>query len=174
MDWSQALFEAIDFRSFSTLWYWIVLAIVWSTASNWVLGVPFDMVLRARRQGDGALTDLETLVRINVRRIMFIARESGAWLAGSATFTLTVLGMLAFYYGIEFAQAVFLIALPLTVVAALSLAAAARIDAQAPRGDTLCRLLQRQRTWIQIVGMISIFVTALYGMYQNLAVVQGF
>jgi hypothetical protein len=174
VDWSQALFEAIDFRSFSTLWYWIVLAVVWSTASNWVLGVPFDMVLRARRQGDGALSDLETLVRINVNRIMFIARETGLWLAGSAAFILTALGTLAFLYNIEFAQAVFLIALPLTLVGLLSLAAAARIDAKGLTGDALCRLLQRHRTWTQVVGMISIFITALYGMYQNLVVVQGF
>ncbi len=174
MDWSQALLEAIDFRSFSTLWYWIVLAIVWSTASNWVLGVPFDMVLRARRQGAGALSDLETLVRINVSRILFIARESGSWLAGFSTFILTVLGTLAFLYNVEFAQAVFLIALPLKLVGVLSLAAATRIEAQGLRGDALCRVLQRHRTWTQIVGMISIFITALYGMYQNLVVVQGF
>ena len=174
MDWTQALFEVIDFGSFSTLWYWIVLAVVWSTSSHWVLGVPFDAVLRARKHGGAALADLETLVRINVDRLLFIARESGLWLAGTATFLLTTLGTLAFAYDIEFAQAVFLIALPLAAVGVLSLAAAARIEAQAPRGEALCRLLQRHRIWTQLIGMISIFVTAMFGMYQNLAVVEGF
>lgn len=174
MDWTQALYEVIDFGSFSTLWYWIVLAVVWSTNSNWVLGVPFDVVLRARRQGGAALCDLEMLVRINVKRLMFIARESGLWLAATAAFGLTTLGTLAFLYDVEFAQAVFLIALPLAAVGVLSLAAAARIEAQAPRGEALCRLLQRHRLWTQVIGTISIFVTALFGMYQNLAVVEGF
>lgn len=174
MDWTQALFEVIDFGSFSTLWYWIVLAVVWSTASHWVLGVPFDAVMRARRHGGAALADLETLVRINVSRILFIAREAGLWLAGTAAFVLTTLGVLGFFYGIELAQAVFLIALPLTLVGILSLAAARRIEAQAPRGEALCRILQRHRFWTQAIGMISIFVTAVFGMYRNLAIVEGF
>ncbi len=53
-------------RSFSNLWYWIALAVTWSTASHWVLGVPFDMVLRARRHGGDAERDLEDMVRVNV------------------------------------------------------------------------------------------------------------
>ena len=49
MDLTQTLFDVIDFRSFSNLWFWIMLAVAWSTASHWVLGIPFDMVLRARQ-----------------------------------------------------------------------------------------------------------------------------
>ena len=63
MDWYQTLFEMIDMRSFSNLWFWIALAVMWSTASHWVLGVPFDMVLRARRHGEEAQADLEDMVR---------------------------------------------------------------------------------------------------------------
>ncbi len=44
------IFDLIDMRSFSNLWYWIALAVTWSSTSHWVLGVPFDMVLRARRK----------------------------------------------------------------------------------------------------------------------------
>jgi hypothetical protein len=29
----------------------------------------------------------------------------------------------------------------------------------------------RQRFWTQVIGMIAIFVTAMFGMYHNLAVV---
>ncbi|MEM9756043.1 MAG: component of SufBCD complex, partial [Pseudomonadota bacterium] len=32
--------DVIDLRSFSNLWYWIVLAVFWSSASHWGLGVP--------------------------------------------------------------------------------------------------------------------------------------
>ena len=48
---------------------WIALAVVWSSASHWVLGVPFDMVMRARRVGGQAEADLEDIARINVSRI---------------------------------------------------------------------------------------------------------
>ncbi|MFK7835657.1 MAG: component of SufBCD complex [Sulfitobacter sp.] len=167
MDWYQTLFELIDMRSFSNLWFWIVLAVVWSTASHWVLGVPFDMVLRAKRQGDQAQIDLEDMVRINVNRLLYIGQVSGLWLAGFACFFLTMLVLLGFVYGMEFAQAVFLLAFPLSMVGALSLSTARLIQADNEGGELLYKRLNRHRLYTQIIGMISIFVTALWGMYQN-------
>ncbi|MCU0909379.1 MAG: component of SufBCD complex, partial [Rhodobacteraceae bacterium] len=32
MDWYLTVFEVIDMRSFSNLWYWIGLAVLWSSA----------------------------------------------------------------------------------------------------------------------------------------------
>jgi hypothetical protein len=69
LDWYRTLFEVIDMRSFSNLWYWIAIAVTWSTVSHWVLGVPFDMLQRARRQGGQADADFETMVRINANRL---------------------------------------------------------------------------------------------------------
>ena len=167
MDWYQTLFELIDMRSFSNLWFWIVLAVVWSTASHWVLGVPYDMVLRAKRHGEDAQTDLEDIVRINVNRLLYIAKVSGLWLAGFSCFFLTMLGLMGFVYGMEFAQAVFLLALPLAMVGMLSLSTARIIQAEQSTGELLFKRLNRHRLYTQIIGMVAIFVTALWGMYQN-------
>jgi len=82
VEWYQGVFELIDMRSFSNLWFWIALAVVWSSTSHWVLGVPFDMVVRARRKGGQAEEDLETIVRVNVNRMLMIARVSGLWIMG--------------------------------------------------------------------------------------------
>nr|WP_246849617.1 component of SufBCD complex [Rubellimicrobium arenae] len=169
----QTLLDVIDFRSFSNLWFWIMLAVVWSSATHRILGVPFDMVLRARQQGGQALADLEDLVRIQVNRILFIAEMSGLLIAATLAFGVTTLMVLAFWYGVEFAQAVVLIAVPLAAVGALSLVTARRIARQAPEGEALFRTLARHRAWVQGIGLVSIFVTALYGMYQNLLVLQG-
>ncbi len=169
MDWYQTLFELIDMRSFSNLWFWIVLAVVWSTASHWVLGVPFDMVLRARREEQQAQVDLEDLIRINVNRLLYIGQVSGLWLAGFACFFLTTLGLLGFVYAFEFAQAVFLLAFPLSIIGMLSLSTARLIREQDASGALLIKRLYRHRLYTQIIGMISIFVTALWGMYQNIS-----
>lgn len=173
MDLTDTILDVIDLRSFSNLWYWIVLAVTWSSASHWVLGVPFDMVARARRQGGQAVVDLEDLLRINVSRLLSIARTSGLWLLGVAAFVLTGLLVLAFWYDVEFAQAAVLIALPMMVVGAMSLAAARRIEAEGPEGEALVRALTRHRLWTQVIGMAAIFVTAMFGMYQNLSVLRG-
>ena len=170
LDWYATLFELIDMRSFSNLWFWIVLAVVWSTTSHWVLGVPYDMVLRARRHGEEAMTDLEDIVRINVNRLLYIAGMSGLWLLGFGCFGLTMLGLLGFVYHNEFAQAVFLLGLPLSIVGLLSLSTARLIAEEGSRGDRLCKRLTRHRLYTQIIGMVSIFVTAIWGMYQNLTI----
>jgi hypothetical protein len=168
VEWYETVFEVIDMRSFSNLWFWIAVAVLWSSASHWVLGVPFDMVARARRHGGAAAEDLDTLVHINARRLIFIARVSGLWLTGIAAFGLTSLCLLGFFYRQEFAQAILLLALPMTVVGALSLRTARRIEEQAITGPDLWRRLTWHRMSVQAVGVVSIFVTAMWGMWQNL------
>ena len=166
---TDALFELIDMRSFSNLWFWIALAVMWSSASHWVLGVPYDLVLRARRNGGDAVADMEDLVRINVSRLLYIGRMSGLWLAGITCFLLTGLGLLGFVYWVEFAQALFLLMAPMTLVGLLSLNTARLIHDTAASGDALYKRLFRHRIFIQLIGMVSIFVTAMWGMYTNLA-----
>ena len=175
VQWYETVFEVIDMRSFSNLWFWIALAVLWSTASHWVLGVPFDMVLRARRHGGQALEDVQTLVRINVNRLLYIGRTAGMWITGIVAFTLTTLVLVGFYYGIEFAQAVFCLFFPMTIVGLLSLRTARRIEAHlvengAFEGEDLYRRLMRHRMATQGIGMLSILLTSLWGMWQNLQI----
>ena len=174
MNWTNTLFEVIDMRSFSNLWFWIALAVVWSSVSHWVLGVPFDMIQRAKKNGGEAEADLHDMVRINVNRLLYISNVSGLVLLTFLSFFLTSLAILAFVYDVEIAQAVFLLAFPMTLVGALSLSTAQVIAREQPTGEALYARLSKHRVITQFIGMISIFITAMYGMYQNLAVGPGF
>ncbi len=164
----ETLVEIIDLRSFSNLWYWIGLAVIWSSASHWVLGIPYDLVLRARRRGGQPYEDLVDLVRINVNRILGIVEISGMWLVGFVSFMLTGLALLSFWYDVEFAQAVFFIAFPMTFVGLMSYATARRIRKEAPEGEALFAILSRHRFFVQLIGMLALLLTAMFGMYQNL------
>lgn len=168
VQWYQVIFELIDMRSFSNLWYWIALAVLWSSTSHWVIGVPFDMILRARRQGGQPQADLETMVRINVTRLLYIARTAGLWLVGFVCFVLTALGVLAFGFGIEFAQALLFLIAPMTLVGLLTINTAFHIEAGDGEGKALHRRLTRHRLTLQAIGMVSIFITAMFGMWQNM------
>jgi len=174
VNWTNTLFEVIDMRSFSNLWFWIALAVVWSSVSHWVLGVPFDMIQKARKQGGQAEIDLYDMVRINVNRLLYIGQVSGLVLLMFLAFFHTSMAILAFYYDVEFAQAVFLLAFPMTLVGALSLSTAKVIATQQPEGEALYARLSKHRVLTQFIGMVSIFITAMWGMYQNLAVGPGF
>lgn len=167
----QTIFDLIDMRSFSNLWYWIALAVVWSTASHWVLGVPFDMVLRARRKGGQAEADMLTLTTVNARRLTTIGREAGMMLALVVSFLLSVMVVLGFGYGFEFAQAIALLAVPLALVGLMSLRTALRLEpmlAGEPRAEEVMRALSRHRIAVQAVGLVAITLTAMWGMFQNL------
>ena len=92
----------------------------------------------------------------------------GDLLAGLVAFAVTSLALMGFVYDSEFAQAIFLLGFPLLLVAMLSVRTAHIIQDQALAGEALVKRIQRHRLHIQLIGMASIFVTAMWGMYQNM------
>jgi hypothetical protein len=165
----DTILEVIDLRSFSTLWYWIGLAVMWSSVSHWVLGVPHDMIWRARREGGQAQQDVEDIVRINVNRLLHVVDTGALVLVGLACFWLTVLVVLAFFYNVEFAQALFLLLAPMVPVVWFSVRTSRRIAAGENTGEALFRRLTIHRRIIQVIGMVSITITAGYGTWLNLS-----
>lgn len=168
MEWYSIIFEVIDMRSFSNLWYWIMLAVMWSSASHWVLGVPFDMIARARTHGGGLQDDLESIVRIYTRRMLTMARTAGLLMIGLLCFVITVLSILGFFYNVEFAQAILFLMVPMSLLAIMSLRTARLIEQGENSGAALHRRLLRHRVATQALGMVSILVTSVYGMWQNM------
>ena len=169
MDWYAGVVEVIDMRSFTSIWYWIVVAVMWSSTAHWTMGVPFDAVTRARRaQGGAAQEDLETLVRVNCNRLVHIMDVSGPMVIAFLFFLLSILVILGFWYGIEIAQAVFLLLGPMSLVFILSVRHARNIRARGTHGNDLRSHLGRQRLVNQVIGLVSIFVTAFWGMWHNL------
>ncbi len=168
LGWHNSVIEVIDFRSFSSLWYWIALAVMWSSASHYVLGVPFDLVQRARRRGGQAADDMTQMAHINARRLITLADASGIWLLAVGSALLTMLALLGFFYGLELAQALFLMMLPMALLTMFSISTARRVLAEGAMGEALCRRLARHRLWTQALGAVSIFVTAIWGMFRIL------
>ncbi len=168
----QTLTDLIDMRSFSNLWYWIALAVAWSSASRWVLGVPWDLVIRARRRGGAHAEQLHALMQLNVARYLLMAREGGLAATVMGSFLMTVLLLLGFVYKVEFCQALSLIAAPMALVAWLSLRVAQHYEAALAEGvpstEVLIRVLSRHRLHVQLIGIVALTGTAFWGMVQNL------
>jgi hypothetical protein len=162
----QNVFHLIDLRSFSNIWYWIILAGMWSSLSHFVLGVPYDMVTRARRHGGAAEADLEAMVRVQVRRRTHLVEQAGAWMVALAAAALTLLAVLGFGYGSQLGQAAFLLLFPAALVGIIDIRAAWRLQASQPQGAALCSALSRERRKVQALGTLSILVTAFWGMWQ--------
>ena len=166
--WFERLTTVVNFGSFSSVWYWIALAVMWSTAAHWVLGIPFDMVSRARAMGGAAQAELDVLGRIMAARLANIARVSGTVSVALGSFALSALAVLGFGYGVQLAQALFCLFFPMALVGVKSAKTAQYVHENALQGADLAQALARLRLWVQVIGMVSIFLTAIWGMYQNM------
>lgn len=164
--WYDNVFSMIDLRSFTNIWFWVALAVMWSSLSHYIIGVPFDMVQRARRSGGQAMVDLEALVDIQTRRQLYILRTGGVWVIGFWSAFIATLAVVGFFYCVEVAQALTLLILPMSVVFVMGFRLAARIEAEAPRNEALTRRLTWHRLKVQLIGMLSILIAALWGMWQ--------
>ena len=164
MAFLESILQLIDMRSFSSVWFWIVVALFWSAVTQTILGASYDVIVRARKSGGQALADLQTLVDIHVRRSLTVMRRVGHWIVGFVSASLALLFMLAFVYRLELAQAVFLLMLPLTIIRLMNLRMAFRIEREHIHGERLIRVLLRHRLSIQFLGVITIFATAVWGM----------
>lgn len=171
VDLALTISELIDTRSFSSMWYWITLAVFWSMLSHYVVGVPYDMIQRAQRSDDPqARLDLERLSLITARRLAQIGAAAGVIVAGIAGFVLSILFLLGFFYGVELCQAIFLLAFPFCFVSILSIRTAREIIDKEPTGTDLTDGLKRHRLFTQLIGVLSIFITAFFGIWQTMSV----
>jgi hypothetical protein len=69
---------------------------------------------------------------------------------------------------VEFAQAVFLLLFPALLVGGLTILTARRMRAE--NYEDVARRLRIHRTYVQMMGVVFIFITAFWGMYTNIAV----
>lgn len=140
------------------------MAIAWSSASHWILGVPSDLVQRARQEGGKTQERVHELLLINISRIKNIQNTTGLAISTLVSFFLTGFLILGFVYWIEFFQALFLLAFPLVFVGMLSARAARKLDADLPEGEDLYKMFRRLRLTIQFIGLVSISITSVWGM----------
>ena len=163
MNWTEAIAQLIALDTFSSVWYWAVVVVSWAVACHWLIGIPFDMLIRARRGKGREMADLEAMVDINVRRIVWFLQIGGPFFAALAAFFLAGTGLLAVAYRFELAIGVLILAVPLLVVLLLNLRLALALHATPLRGQELVRRLFGVRLWTQAIAAVSLFVTSAFG-----------
>lgn len=169
----------LDSRSFVTVWYWLILVGMWSATGRSVLGVPSEVLGRARAEiragrpdGAAAITLLDWLSLVLPRWRMG-SREAAVVLAVTS-FALTSLFILGFLFWLEMAQALFLLLFPFWLLFWMRHALARRLiplieDAQEGRATLdatvaeAARRMVRHRTWVLVLSMLAVAVTALWG-----------
>lgn len=170
MHFYLSLAELIDLRSFTSLWFWIVVAVFWSTRSHAPVGVPYDLIQRVGRDdNDITWDDLHDVTRVAVKRRLMIGKRAGVVMGALGGFLIASLFVTGFLYRVEFAQAVFFLAFPSAIVGLLTQQAAQAIQTRGLQGPDLVRRLRLHRLATQVVGLLAIFVTAFWGIFHAMA-----
>lgn len=159
----HSAFAGIDVRSFDNVWYWFAVAAFWTAAGSRALGIPFAMAGRARRRGGQEAADLDALAAIAARRAAGLARAAAVPAVALASCGLSMLAVLGFRYGSEFAQAAFLLAMPAALLGLLRMRLALRLERERLTGEALWRALSRHRAATQALGAVSILLAAFWG-----------
>ncbi len=157
----MAIFEFIDYDTFLSLWYWVLVIVAWSLTCHYTMGVPFDVVVRADRHGGQHTDDCDQLAMIHARRIATVLRKGGVFFVAFVAFLLASLATLGFWFDYQVASAFFLILAPICVVSIFGARLSLRVLAGNVTGDPLRRMITRRRFWDQVIGVCAIAVTAL-------------
>jgi hypothetical protein len=153
------LFQFFAAASFQSLWYWVLHVVIWTLACYRTLGVPHDMLIRARRHPDAA-EKVDVLARLSSERIGGIHDRLGVPLAALAGFLLAGVFALGFLSDIETAQAAFAIMLPLAVISYSKLKLALWVRRKGIAGPELVLALARRRIWHQFFAVMAMLAAA--------------
>lgn len=172
MGFFEGLLGLLDSRSFATIWFWIMLATIWSWMGRNVLGVPPDLFRRASAENGEGVVLLDWLSLILPR--WRVGQREGAWLTGIGAFVLSALLILGFGYGLEMAQALFLLLGPLALVQLLNFRLARRLRAvlaAAQKGSAdpaqasleAAKRMRFHRHIVTFVSVLTVVIAALWG-----------
>lgn len=143
--------------SLQSIWYWALTILVWTLVTHRTLGVPYDMLLRARRLPE-ICTQVDVLAHITAARVSGLHGAAGVPLAAIAGFSLAAMFVFGFLMDLELAKALFLLLAPLSMVGYSTLRLALNIESRDHRGIRLVRILARRRFWHQVVAVVSILL----------------
>ncbi|WP_234853406.1 MULTISPECIES: hypothetical protein [Paracoccus] len=186
----DSLIGFLDSRSFGTVWYWLVVIGTWSLTGRGVIGVPVEILGRARtaiQAGESespVVLHLLDWLSLVLPRWRLGARE-GAVFLGATGFALTSLAIMGLGYGLELALAGFLLLFPFAILFWMRVALARRLvpllDAAeqgaqpvpAIAAEAVRRMVIHRRL-VTVLSMAAVAVTALLGALWSLIHPYGF
>ncbi|MFD1880983.1 hypothetical protein [Paracoccus pacificus] len=167
----------LETRSFAAVWFWLFLVLCWSLMGRGVLGVPAEVIARARFPADGPDGDEARLLLLDWLSLTLPMRQTSPGVAvfalAAGGFVLAALAVLALL-GVEIAQAGWLLLTPLAVTGVLRVRLAGRMQGlmeaaqteqvpPAEAAERAARALWSQRLITSVIGVIAMGVTAAWG-----------
>ena len=162
----EGLVSVLDTRSFGSVWYWLVLAGLWSWLGRGALGVPTDLVRRVHRRTreteaaeDAGAIRAEAMLLLDWLSLVIprwrVDPRDGVILTAVAAFLLSALAGLGFLYDRQFAQALTLLVAPMALLAGRTGAVPAAAEAAA--------VMVRHLRGTMALSMAAVALAAIWG-----------
>jgi len=147
--------QAYGTASFESAWYWVLTLVVWSMVCHTTLGVPYDMIRRGRRDPE-VRARVDQRAHLAAERIGGIYDSLGTPIAAATGFALAALAVIGFVSRVEWAQALFVLGMPLVMVSYSSLRLGLAVRRDGYRGAALNRMLSRRQFWHSVFAAVSV------------------
>lgn len=177
----HGLLDVLDSRSFSSLWYWLLLTVTWTWLGRGALGIPSDLVRAVHRravEGAGRAPAPDPLLLLDWVSLVTprwqVSDRDGTVLTAVAAFVVSALAWLGFAYGRELAQAMVLLVAPLLVLVVLRIRLATRLRATLAEAEAgritpdlaaadMARQITRHMRLTMALSMLAVGGGALWG-----------
>lgn len=177
----HGLLDVLDSRSFSSLWYWLLLTVTWTWVGRGALGIPSDLVRAVHRravEGAGQGPAPDSLLLLDWVSLVTprwqVSDRDGTVLTAVAAFVVSALAWLGFAYGRELAQALVLLVTPLLVLVVLRIRLATRLRATLAEAEAgritpdlaaadMARQITRHMRLTMALSMLAVGGAALWG-----------
>ncbi len=63
------LIDNLDFTAFTSVWFWVILVLVWAVTSQYILGIPFSDLQRAAKADADAQEEALTRLFAQAQRV---------------------------------------------------------------------------------------------------------
>lgn len=179
----DGIISFLDSRSFGTIWYWLVVIGMWSVSGRNIIGVPVEIVFRARRaisrdEMDGPeLASLLDWLSLTLPRWQLDQREGSVFMAATV-FLMTSLAGLGFGHDLEMAQALTLLLLPFLILFWMRVRLAYRLipllqneEADQQMANIAKEVVRRMiwhRRLFTILSILAVTITAIWGVLWSL------
>lgn len=166
--------DFLDLKSFWSIWFWIFSVVTWSMSSHWTLGVPYDMIIRADRQGGEFAKHCDSMIEANIFRMIYYFDLAGLYLMAFVAFALSAIATMGFVLGVEIFIAIFVLAFPVTIISGFSVKFSYRARREGWQGKLLRKKLRWRRFWNQVIGALATVAAVGLAMYFYLLTVNIF
>lgn len=160
--------DILTANGFDNPWYWLLVIVVWLRSLQWTFGIPKYMMRSAIKGDEQAKSDVLALLDIHTRAVVSEFNLYGNMLVLFTCFVLASIATLGFSNDIVVLQAVFFIAVPMSLLGAFDVRLSYQVVNKKGDWDAFCRIYKKY-FWIKITfATVFIFASMQWATYLEL------